>query len=358
VYLDLLGSWREALGAKLGRPARDGRGVRSWPGIRLRPGRQRGQRAGPAAGRGGAGSRCRYPTTATPAPGDTGTTAGVAVPSVAEGGAGGGRTGRLAEVTLTFPGLRACPRLGRRSYRLRGRGHRHGRMAEDRGNGDRERHVPGHRGSRAPAARSGFTDKRTGAEVLAGPGNELVIQDEYAQHPRHNEGPWHLAPKGPRARFGLGPGYGAPGALRSRLAPGGLVQPGRPRRDPGDRASGITADGSSSAPHVDSYGRARPSPEGALPPPTCRAGLAVYQTATAVIGRSFGVVDVDSADHWYTLDNPAYQWFGLGFGGEGHGPRRAGPGDRGGPRVVCPVGPNGLGDSLRDLLGGAGPRPA
>ena len=41
-------------------------------------------------------------------------------------------------------------------------------------------------------------------------------------------------------------------------------------------------------------------------------GLPVYQTATAVIGRSFGVVDVDSADHWYTLDNPAHQWFGLG----------------------------------------------
>ena len=41
-------------------------------------------------------------------------------------------------------------------------------------------------------------------------------------------------------------------------------------------------------------------------------GLPVYQTATAVIGRSFGAVDVDSADHWYTLDNPAHQWFGLG----------------------------------------------
>ena len=35
-------------------------------------------------------------------------------------------------------------------------------------------------------------------------------------------------------------------------------------------------------------------------------GLPVYQTATAVIGRSFGVVDVDSADHWYTLDSPAH----------------------------------------------------
>ena len=78
-------------------------------------------------------------------------------------------------------------------------------------------------------------------------------------------------------------------------------------------------------------------------------GLPVYQTATAVIGRSFGVVDVDSADHWYTLDNPAYQWFGLGS--------VARVTDRGGlaqaigvAEVVCPEAPNGLGDPLRDLL--------
>jgi hypothetical protein len=78
-------------------------------------------------------------------------------------------------------------------------------------------------------------------------------------------------------------------------------------------------------------------------------GLPVYQTATAVIGRSFGVVDVDSADHWYTLDNPAYQWFGLGS--------VARVTDRGGlaqaigvAEVVCPEAPNGLGDRLRDLL--------
>jgi hypothetical protein len=78
-------------------------------------------------------------------------------------------------------------------------------------------------------------------------------------------------------------------------------------------------------------------------------GLPVYQTATAVIGRSFGVVDVDSADHWYTLDNPAHQWFGLGSVARVR--------DSGGlaqaigvAEVVCPLPPNGLGDLLRDLL--------
>ncbi len=41
-------------------------------------------------------------------------------------------------------------------------------------------------------------------------------------------------------------------------------------------------------------------------------GLPVYQTATAVIGRPFGHPDVDTGEHWFTLDNPAKDWFGLG----------------------------------------------
>ena len=80
-------------------------------------------------------------------------------------------------------------------------------------------------------------------------------------------------------------------------------------------------------------------------------GLPLYQTATAVVGRSFGVVDVDSADHWYTLDNPAHQWFGLGS------TARVRTGDRSGlsqaigvAEVVCPLLPNDLRDTLRELL--------
>src|SRR6202020_1290992 len=40
-------------------------------------------------------------------------------------------------------------------------------------------------------------DRRTGRNLLAGPGNDLVLQEEYEQHPRWGEGPWHLSPKGP-----------------------------------------------------------------------------------------------------------------------------------------------------------------
>ena len=41
-------------------------------------------------------------------------------------------------------------------------------------------------------------------------------------------------------------------------------------------------------------------------------GLPLYETATAVIGRPFGHPDVDTAEHAWTLDNPAHDWFGLG----------------------------------------------
>ena len=41
-------------------------------------------------------------------------------------------------------------------------------------------------------------------------------------------------------------------------------------------------------------------------------GLPVYQTATAVIGRPFGHPGIDTAEHWFTLDNPAHDWFGVG----------------------------------------------
>ena len=83
-------------------------------------------------------------------------------------------------------------------------------------------------------------------------------------------------------------------------------------------------------------------------------GLPVYQTATAVIGRPFGVVDVDSADHWYTLDNPAHQWFGLGSTARVRtGAGVTGPGDRGG-RGGLPGQPGGLAagcaEVIRDLM--------
>ena len=115
--------------------------------------------------------------------------------------------GSLAEVTLTFLAA-GLPALGVRAYRLR--------AADTAADGWRD--VDGtvienaFYQVTADPVRGGtlsVTDKRTGARVLAGPGNELVIQDEYPQHPRHGEGPWHLSPKGP----GLG-SASVPAAVR------------------------------------------------------------------------------------------------------------------------------------------------
>ena len=41
-------------------------------------------------------------------------------------------------------------------------------------------------------------------------------------------------------------------------------------------------------------------------------GLPVFQCATAVVGRPLGVADQDVAEHAFTLDNPACEWFGIG----------------------------------------------
>jgi Glycosyl hydrolases family 38 C-terminal domain/NPCBM-associated, NEW3 domain of alpha-galactosidase len=269
---------------------------------------------------------------------------GAPVPSVAEG-IRRRPDGSLAEVTLTFLAA-GLPALGLRTYRLR--------AADTAADGWREDDGTAIENAfylvTADPARGGtlgVTDQRTGARVLAGPGNELVIQDEYPQHPRHGEGPWHLSPKGP----GLG-SASVPAAVR------------RERCDLGSRlVASFSLDGLDVTQetllwdhaeriefrtHVDSYA-GRDRLVRVRFPADVPGGLPVYQTATAVIGRSFGVVDVDSADHWYTLDNPAHQWFGLGSVARVR--------DSGGlaqaigvAEVVCPEGPNGLGDLLRDLV--------
>ena len=253
--------------------------------------------------------------------------------------------GSLAEVTLTFR-ARDVPALGTRTYRLRAADTGAGGWQEADGTAiENDAYLV-----TADPARGGtvsVTDKRTGTRVLTGPGNELVIQDEYAQHPRHGEGPWHLAPKGP----GLG-SSSVPATVRAERCPAGSRLVASFSLDGLDVTQETVlwdhAERVEFRTHVDAYaGRDRllrvRFPAG-VP-----GGLPVYQTATAVIGRSFGVVDVDSADHWYTLDNPAYQWFGLGS--------VARVTDRGGlaqaigvAEVVCPEAPNGRGDLLRDLL--------
>jgi alpha-mannosidase len=153
-------------------------------------------------------------------------------------------------------------------------------------------------------------DRRDGAELLTGPGNELILQDEHPRHPRWGEGPWLLCPRGP------GAGSSAAAAeVRAERCPAGARLVTRLRLgdldvtqetvlwDGADRVEFRThADGS-----IGSDRLLRVAFPVAVP-----GGLPVYQTAVSVIGRPAGPADTDVADNEFTLDNPAHEWFGVG----------------------------------------------
>ena len=153
-------------------------------------------------------------------------------------------------------------------------------------------------------------DRRTGRNLLDGPGNDLVLQEEYEQHPRWGEGPWHLSPKGP----GVSSAAVAAQVTAERSPVGSRLVARYQLGDLTIRAETILWDGAERVEfrtHVSgSIGR-----DHLLRvrfPARVAGGLPVYQTATAVIGRPFGAPEADVAQHWWTLDNPANHWFGVG----------------------------------------------
>jgi alpha-mannosidase len=153
-------------------------------------------------------------------------------------------------------------------------------------------------------------DRRTGSELLRGLGNELALTEEYAAHPRWGEGPWLLSPKEP------GPVSGAGSArVRAQRCPVGS----RLVAEFGMGGLRITQETTL----WDGIGRVefRTHVDGSIGqdrllrarfPARVPGGLPVFQCATAVVGRPFGVADMDVAEDWFTLDNPACEWFGLG----------------------------------------------
>ncbi|OBI95959.1 alpha-mannosidase [Mycobacterium alsense] len=146
-------------------------------------------------------------------------------------------------------------------------------------------------------------------------GNELALYEEYSQHPAQGEGPWHLLPRGPvvcssaypaRVRAFHGP-LGQRLVVRGRI--GGQLRytqtltlwDGVARLDCRTTVDEFTGE--------DRLLRLRwPCPvPGAMP---------VSEVGDAVIGRGFALLhegdrSVDTAQHPWTLDNPAYGWFGL-----------------------------------------------
>ncbi|KZS75506.1 alpha-mannosidase [Mycobacterium kansasii] len=150
-------------------------------------------------------------------------------------------------------------------------------------------------------------------------GNELAVYEEYPAHPTQGEGPWHLLPKGPVVCSSESPAqvraYRCP--LGQRLVVRGRIGTvlrytqtltlwnGVPRVDCRTTVDEFTGE--------DRLLRLRwPCPvPGAMP---------VSEVGDAVVGRGFALLhsagesghrSVDTADHPWTLDNPAYGWFGL-----------------------------------------------
>ncbi len=206
------------------------------------------------------------------------------------------------------------PSLGWRAYRL---------VPADEGSGWEP--MPGaaianeHYRLEADPARGGGVASlvRDGRQLIADGrvGNELALYEEYPSHPQQGEGPWHLLPKGPvvcssespaRVRAYRGP-LGQRLVVHGRL--GGLLRytqtltlwNGVARLDCRTAIDEFTG--------ADRLLRLRwPCPvPGAMP---------VSEVGDAVVGRGFallhdGARSVDTARHPWTLDNPAYGWFGL-----------------------------------------------
>jgi alpha-mannosidase len=217
--------------------------------------------------------------------------------------------GSLAGLTVTFPA--SVPALGYRTYWLRPAAGNAGLGWADVpgtviGNESFEVEADPARGG----ALTRILDQRTGTGLLGGLGNELVLQEEYGAHPRWGEGPWLLSPKG----AGTGSGA-APARVRAQRCPAGsrLVAEftlGHLRV----RQETTLWDGApwlDFATHVDgSIGQDRllrvRFPTG------LDGGLPVFGCAASVVGRTFGVADMDVAQDAFTLDNPAHEWFGVG----------------------------------------------
>jgi alpha-mannosidase len=157
---------------------------------------------------------------------------------------------------------------------------------------------------------SRVTDRRTGTGLLRGLGNEMVLAEEYPAHPRWGEGPWLLCPKGPGSGSGDAPAEVVAqrcpigSRLAARFSLGDLlITQETILWDGQERVEFRThADGSIGQ---DRLLRVRF-------PALVPGGLPVFQCATAVVGRPFGVADMDVGQDAFTMDNPACEWFGLG----------------------------------------------
>jgi alpha-mannosidase len=165
------------------------------------------------------------------------------------------------------------------------------------------------------AARGGaVTEVRTNGWT-GGLGNELAVYEEYSAHPEAGEGPWHLLPKGPVVSSAS-----TSAAVQAYRGPLGerLVVEGR--------IDGVLryiqtltlwrgVDRIDCRTVIDEFSGSDRLLQLRWSCPVA-GGMPVSEVGDAVVGRGFGLLQsgagaVDSAKHPWTLDNPAYGWFGL-----------------------------------------------
>jgi len=143
---------------------------------------------------------------------------------------------------------------------------------------------------------------------------ELFVYPEYPAHPRFGEGPWNLLPSGPPSRSGT-----APARVRKQICPLAerlVVEGEMPGEGFSYRHIWTLWQGTRRLELVSEvHGWAADDRLLRLRFPTVLAGAtAVSAVGASVVGRGFGLIDVDVAEAPWTLDNPAAEWFGLSVG--------------------------------------------
>lgn len=167
-----------------------------------------------------------------------------------------------------------------------------------------------------PAGRPG------GRELIAKGrvGNELAVYEEYPQHPTFGEGPWHLVPSGPVVGSASTPAesvraYRSP--LGQRLVVRGRIGHQLRYTQTITLWHGIARVDCRTT--IEEYRGSDRLVRLRWPCPVPGA-MPVSEVGDAVVGRGFGLLhdpsaaeerSVDSGQHPWTLENPAYTWFGL-----------------------------------------------
>ena len=169
-----------------------------------------------------------------------------------------------------------------------------------------------------PARGGAVTSVRSAdGSTVGGLGNELAVYDEYSAHPEAGEGPWHLLPKGRvvSSASGAASVQAYRGPLGERVVVEGHIDGVLPYTQTVTLWRGV--DRIDCRTVVDEFSGADRLVRVRWSCPV-RGALPLSEVGDAVIGRGFGLLHdrggrgaVDSAKQPWTLDNPAYGWFGL-----------------------------------------------